>query len=93
MKTSDYIRLHQRVRTEFLEQGLPIIRRLLDESQNNQTYFLTGTQLTEQIVDKYTTVIDLQKYILDYSVLIATQQNKNAKQQYFLHYLFQAYLY
>ncbi|MCH7308115.1 GGDEF domain-containing protein [Acinetobacter sp. NIPH 1852] len=83
MKTSDYIRLHQRVRTEFLEQGLPIIRRLLDESQNNQTYFLTGTQLTEQIVDKYTTVIDLQKYILDYSVLIATQQNKNAKQQYF----------
>lgn len=83
MKTSDYIRLHLRVRTEFLEQGLPIIRRLLDESQNNQAYFLTGTQLTEQIVDKYTTVMDLQKYILDYSVHIATQQNKKAKQQYF----------
>ncbi|HIQ34162.1 MULTISPECIES: GGDEF domain-containing protein [Acinetobacter] len=81
-KTDQYIHLHQRVKTEFLDKGLPLITKLLDESQNNQNYFLTGTQLTNRIVDKFTTVMDLQNYILDYSIQVAHEQNKKAKQQF-----------
>lgn len=80
-KTTEYYRLHRRVKTEFLDQGLPLISRLLDESANKQTYSLTGTQLTEQIVDKFITVMDLQNYILDSSIQVAYEQNRKAKQQ------------
>ena len=67
-KTAEYVHLHQRVKTEFLD-GLPLITKLLDQSQNNQSYFLTGTQLTNRIVDKFTTVMDLQNlyFRLQYS--------------------------
>lgn len=81
-KTLEYRRLYLRVKTEFLDQGLPIVSQLLDESKNGETYFLTATQLTNQIVNKFTTVMDLQNYILDYSIKVAHQQNRNAQQQF-----------
>ncbi|MCH7335740.1 GGDEF domain-containing protein [Acinetobacter sp. NIPH 2699] len=81
-KTPEYVQLYKRVKTEFLDKGLPIVSRLLDESNNNEAYFLTGTQLTERIVGKFTTVIDLQNYILDYSIEVADQQNRQAKLQF-----------
>jgi diguanylate cyclase (GGDEF)-like protein len=80
-KTSEYQYLYRRVKTEFLDQGLPLIVKLLDESKNNEAYFLTGTQLTERIVDKFITVMDLQNYILDYSIEVATEQHKKARHQ------------
>lgn len=80
-KTSEYQYLYRRVKTEFLDQGLPLIAKLLDESKNNEAYFLTGTQLTERIVDKFITVMDLQNYILDYSIEVATEQHKSARHQ------------
>lgn len=80
-KTSEYQYLYRRVKTEFLDQGLPLIAKLLDESKNNEAYFLTGTQLTERIVDKFITVMDLQNYILDYSIEVATEQHKKARHQ------------
>lgn len=80
-KTSEYQYLYRRVKTEFLDQGLPLIVKLLDESKNNEAYFLTGTQLTERIVDKFITVMDLQNYILDYSIEVATEQHKSARHQ------------
>ncbi|WP_018679404.1 GGDEF domain-containing protein [Acinetobacter tjernbergiae] len=81
-KTVEYIRLHERVKTEFLDQGLPLVSKLLDQSKNGESYFLTGTQLTERMVSKFTTVMDLQNYILDYSLEVIKQQNKKAKQQF-----------
>ncbi|MCX2643647.1 hypothetical protein, partial [Klebsiella pneumoniae] len=42
------------------------------------------TELTDQIVDKFTTVIDLQKFLLNKSVLIAYQENYLAKKKFFL---------
>ncbi|ENX38335.1 GGDEF domain-containing protein [Acinetobacter sp. NIPH 2100] len=81
-KTPEYVSLYRRVRTEFLDKGLPIIARLLDESKNNQTYFLSGTELTERMVGKFTPVMDLQNYILNYSISVAEEQNKLAKRQF-----------
>jgi len=81
-KTLEYVRLYRRVKTEFLDKGLPIVAKLLDESKNNQAYFLSGTELTERMVGKFTTVMDLQNYILDYSIRVADEQNKLAKRQF-----------
>lgn len=81
-KTPEYVRLYRRVKTEFLDKGLPIVAKLLDESKNNQAYFLSGTELTERMVGKFTTVMDLQNYILDYSIRVADEQNKLAKRQF-----------
>lgn len=81
-KTPEYIHLHERVKTEFLDQGLPLIGELLDQSKNAEPYSLTGTQLTERMVGKFTTVMDLQNYILDYSFEVVKQQNKEARQQF-----------
>ncbi|WP_343581347.1 GGDEF domain-containing protein [Acinetobacter sp.] len=81
-KTPEYVRLYLRVKTEFLDKGLPIIEQLLDESKNHQAYFISGTQLTDQMVGKFTTVMDLQNYILDDSIAVAEDQNRRAKLQF-----------
>ncbi len=83
-KTPEYRRLYSRVKTEFIDQGIPIVEKLLEESQKGEPYSLSGTQLTEAIVGKFTTVVDLQSYILDESVVIATQENAIARNDFFL---------
>jgi diguanylate cyclase (GGDEF)-like protein len=83
-KTPEYLALHQQVKTQFLDQGIPIVARLMNESIHNQAYSLTGTQLTEAMVDKFVTVVDLQRYILDYSVTVAQTQKKQAQQKLIL---------
>ncbi|WP_281963128.1 GGDEF domain-containing protein [Acinetobacter johnsonii] len=67
-KTQEFRELHQAVYNEFLAKGLLIVERLMNESIYNRPYYLTGTQLTEAIVDKFSTVVELQKYLLKYSV-------------------------
>lgn len=71
------------MKTEFIDKGIPIVERLLEESQKGEPYYLNGTQLTEAIVDKFTTVVDLQSYILNESVVIATQENAIARNGFF----------
>ncbi|KRI51901.1 GGDEF domain-containing protein [Acinetobacter pittii] len=83
-KTSEYRRLYSQVKTEFIDKGIPIVEKLLEESQKGEPYFLNGIQLTEAIVGKFTTVVDLQSYILDESVVIATQENAIARNDFFL---------
>ncbi|MEB6667400.1 GGDEF domain-containing protein [Acinetobacter vivianii] len=81
-KSPEYVRLYLRVKTEFLDKGLPIISQLLDESKNNEAYFISGTELTDQMVGKFTTVMDLQSYILNDSIEVAEDQNRRAKLQF-----------
>ena len=77
-KTDEFIRLHQRVGTEFIQQGLPIVERLIEDSRQQRPYYLTGTQLTEAIVDKFTTVIDLQNYLLQYTKDVAIKEMRHS---------------
>ncbi|WP_445117124.1 GGDEF domain-containing protein [Acinetobacter sp. WZC-1] len=81
-KTTEYFRLHQRVKSEFLDQGIPIITRLMQESKDNQSYYLSGTQLTEAVVDKLVTVIDLQTYLLDFNIAEAKKKMHSAQRQF-----------
>ncbi|MFP8815886.1 GGDEF domain-containing protein [Acinetobacter johnsonii] len=67
-KTEEFKVLHQAVYNEFLAKGLLIVERLMNESIYHRPYYLTGTQLTEAIVDKFSTVVKLQNYLLKYSV-------------------------
>lgn len=83
-KTPEYLALHHQVKTQFLDQGIPIVAGLINESMQNRAYSLTGTQLTEAMVDKFATVVNLQTYILDYSVSVAQNQKKQAQQQFIL---------
>jgi len=83
-KTPEYLALHHQVKTQFLDQGIPIVAALINESMQNRAYSLTGTQLTEAMVDKFATVVNLQTYILDYSVSVAQNQKKQAQQQFIL---------
>ena len=83
-KTPEYLALHQQVKTQFLDQGIPIITRLIDESMHQQRYSLSGTQLTESIVDKFATVVNLQSYLLDYSVRVAEKDKQEAQQKLIL---------
>ena len=53
------------------------------KAKKHQAYHLNGTELTDQIVDKFTTVIDLQKFLLNKSVLIASQENYLTKKKFF----------
>lgn len=70
-KVPEYTALHHRLKTAFLDQGIPIVKQLMEQSFQGEAYSLTGTQLTEVIVNKFSTVVDLQNYLLDYSLTIA----------------------
>ncbi|WP_062032028.1 GGDEF domain-containing protein [Acinetobacter sp. BMW17] len=78
-KTQEFRELHQAVYNEFLVKGLLIVERLMNESIYHRPYYLTGTQLTEAIVDKFSTVVELQKYLLKYSVEKATIEKRKAQ--------------
>jgi len=83
-KTPKYRHLYSQVKSEFIDKGIPVVEKLLEESQKGEPYYLNGTQLTEAIVGKFTTVVDLQSYILDESVVIATQENVIARNDFLL---------
>ncbi len=78
-KTEEFKVLHQAVYNEFLAKGLLIVERLMNESIYHRPYYLTGTQLTEAIVDKFSTVVELQNYLLKYSVENAIIEKNKAQ--------------
>jgi diguanylate cyclase (GGDEF)-like protein len=84
LKTPEYLYLYGQVKTQFSDQGLPIVNRLVQESRNQQPYFLTANQLTDAIVDKFTTVVNLQKYLLETHALSARHRMESEQRQFFI---------
>ena len=80
-KTPEFQVLHQRVKTEFLDQALPLINELINESLKGQSYRMRGPQLTEAMLNKFTSVIDLQNYLLEYSVQSAQIEQEHARKE------------
>ncbi|AUX85941.1 hypothetical protein C3F34_07590 [Acinetobacter sp. ACNIH2] len=71
-KTAEFMQLHDKVRTDFLEQGISTVQHLIQDSLSSRPYGLSGTELTKKIVDKFSSVVNLQTYILD----LCTRQKK-----------------
>lgn len=84
LKTDEYIHLHQAVKYQFIDQAIPMVKRLLDESRTDQPYFMKANQLTEALVDKFTTVINLQTYLLDTHAQVALKKMRIAQRQFVL---------
>ena len=84
LKTPQYIELHKNVEINFLGQGLSAVNLLISESQQNQTYFLTPNQLTEYMVSRFSSVVDLQNYILESHALNARNNTDIAQHKFFL---------
>ncbi len=82
-KTEQFTQLHQNVKSQFIDLGIPIVLGLIHESQSGRPYSLEGTELTTAISGKFLTVIDFQKYLLDHSVEVA-QSEQAAAQNLFL---------
>ena len=83
-KVPEYTALHNRLKIEFLDQGIPIVKQLMEQSLQGEAYSLTGTQLTEVVVNKFSTVVDLQNYLLDYSLALAKKDHFKAQQKLIL---------
>ena len=77
-KTPEFNHLYINVKRQFIDQGLPIVSQLIDDSTSGRPYHLTGTELTAAISPKFTTVIDLQKYLLEYTVSSAEKYQEQA---------------
>jgi len=84
LKTPEYLYLYGQVKTQFIDQGLHIVNRLVQESRNQQPYFLTANQLTDAIVDKFTTVVNLQKYLLETHALSGRHRMESEQRQFFI---------
>lgn len=80
-KTEEFNQLHNAVDTVFIQKGLPIVSSLVEESIQQVPYHLTGTELTNAMVDKFATVVDLQSYLLDYSNQVAEREKSSHLQQ------------
>jgi diguanylate cyclase (GGDEF)-like protein len=53
----------------------------VEESVQQVPYHLTGTELTNAMVDKFATVVDLQSYLLEYSNQVAEREKSSHLQQ------------
>ncbi|AWD70243.1 MULTISPECIES: GGDEF domain-containing protein [Acinetobacter] len=80
-KTEEFNRLHNAVDTVFIQKGLPIVSSLVEESIQQVPYHLTGTELTNAMVDKFATVVDLQSHLLEYSNQVAEREKSSHLQQ------------
>lgn len=80
-KTDQFVRLHQTVKTEFLEKGLILVDGLLQDSLNHRPYSLSSIELTQNIIGKFNTVVELQHYILQDSLMQAEMQLKIARRE------------
>ena len=78
-KTDEFKQLHHAVRTEFLDKGLALITTLVGQSTQYPNYSMDGTQLTDAMVDKFSTVVKLQSFILDYSLEVAREEKRQAQ--------------
>lgn len=78
-ETDEFTQLHQNVKSQFIDLGIPIVLRLIQESEYGLPYYLEGTELTTAISGKFLTVIDFQKYLLDHSVEVAQAELNSAK--------------
>lgn len=67
-KTTDFTNYHLKVKREFLEQSLPMVESLLNESVAHQPYSMSASELTEALVGKFSTVVDLQTYLINQSI-------------------------
>lgn len=72
--TPEFSQLHRNIENIFIQQGLPIVAKLREESLKQQPYHLTGTELTNAMVDKFKTVVDLQTYLLQHIHEVAEQE-------------------
>lgn len=84
LKTPKYLELHDQVKHRFIDQGLPIVNQLIEQSENNQPYALQANQVTDAMVDKFTSIVDLQSYLLEMHSLEAQRQMQSAQRQFFL---------
>ena len=79
-KTAEYSRLYLDVEHQFLAQSLPMLEKLINESPQGD-YSVSPTQLTQSLSTKFLTVVDLQKYLLQYSIDEAKRYTHQAKKQ------------
>lgn len=78
-QSAEFTRLHQQVKTRFLDQGLPLVDGLLFNSLHHEPYTLSSIELTQKIVGHFRSVVELQNYILDSSVLQAEAELNAAR--------------
>lgn len=78
----EYYQKQQLAEQKYLKEGLILVEQELE--QNNQAkYPLNGSQLTEIFVDKLNSIVDLQSYIVQYSIDIVNK-NIHAAKLFFL---------
>ena len=82
LKTPKYQQLHKQVKTEFINKGIPLVENLIDESLKNISYSLTSEELTNQLVGKYATVVNLQTYIIDTCIPYVQHENQKTFMQF-----------
>ncbi|WP_173912119.1 GGDEF domain-containing protein [Acinetobacter sp. Marseille-Q1618] len=83
-KTPEFEQRYQLVKTQFIDQGIPIIIQLIEESNRKVPYHMNGVELSHAVSDKFLTVVELQKYLLTQSVEVAKQQEFQAQQKLIL---------
>lgn len=78
-KTPEFDYVYQKVKSEFIDLGIPVVKQLIRESERGTPYHLKGTELTTEISKRFSTVVEFQNYLLDRSMVAATNERNIAK--------------
>lgn len=57
-----------------IDNAIPIVSHLIAQSHQHQPFSLSGVDLTQVLLDKFSTVVQLQTYLIDQSMPLLQQQ-------------------
>jgi diguanylate cyclase (GGDEF)-like protein len=80
----DFQRLHDLVKTEFLDVSQTMLQTLLQESATGQPYSYNAKQITSITINGFKAVLDLQRYVLNKHLQSMQKQAQKTKQEFIL---------
>lgn len=86
-KTAEFTELHLQLKRQYLDQSIPMIEHLIDEGMQGKPYSMTVQTLTDALVKNFTTVIDLQSFMLEHSLKEAEQETHAAEQRLIISFI------
>ena len=83
-RNAEFNRLHQQVDENFLSASHSMLQTLFYESRTGQAYSYNPQQVTAVAVDSFTSVLDLQRYVLNKRLELIEEQKQQTQQAFIL---------
>lgn len=77
-QATEYLALVDQVSVELMQSAIPMLMHLMPQSHQDQNFSLTASTLTAVLVAKFSSIVQLQHYLIAQSISLLKQQQTQA---------------